>query len=122
MRVSLLFIIPCVFIGGILVGAYYLKDFAPTGSPCALGVCPTTLREGDTGKTFTYRVGTQFKITLDERTNPARNLFCGPAGVVENVPDAFSAAPPLYTGVFQGIAPGTCTLSSNSFIATIIVQ
>lgn len=121
MRTSYLIVLPCILIAGLLFGAYQLKGLIRSDAPCALGACPTTLYEGDTGRTFIYAVGTLFTVTLNELKNPLRGLICSPEGVVEMVGTPFSEAP-LYTATFRGLSAGSCTLANTTLVTTIVIQ
>lgn len=120
MHVLRVFLLPCVFLIGLAFFTYKLSDFLSADTPCAVGSCPRTLREGDSEKVFMYTVPAQFSVTLDERKNPYKNLDCNPRGVIESV--SFAAEPPLYTSVFRAIAPGACALESNTFSAMIVIE
>jgi len=122
MRTALLLLIPCILIVGLLVGVQGLREFIRGNEPCAIGSCPAVLYEGDTGKTFVYPVRARFTVVMDARKNPQQDLVCAPEGVVQGVPHTSPIDPPLYATTFIGIAAGTCTLSSNTFVGTIVIR
>ncbi|MDO8514150.1 MAG: hypothetical protein Q7S50_01240 [bacterium] len=121
MRTSLLLLVPCVLLGGLIVGVYKLDRFSPVDPPCAIGGCPLSLYGVDSEKTFVYRVGTRFDVSLNEAKSPRSSLRCIPDGVISNVQNT-SNAQLLYTSTFEALAEGTCTLTADNFSSTIIVQ
>ncbi len=122
MRTSLLIVVPCILLAGLVVGAYQLGRLPRGDMPCIVGTCSLSLHEGNAGEKLVYPVGTRFTVTLDDRKNPHKFLQCSPEGIIVSVADASPAAPPLYTTLFEATSPGTCTLTGNVFIATIVVE
>jgi len=123
MRTLLLAVAPCIFLGGLLLGAFKLhslSDNAPAA--CTIGTCPLSISAGDSGKTFVYGVTTRFSVFLDEANNPKAHLVCTPSGVIGGISNTPPATPPTYAATFEGVAPGTCMLADDNFSATIIIQ
>lgn len=123
MRVWVLGLVPAVFIGGLLCVAYTLHRADAKGSaPCAVGSCPLVIHASDAGKVFSYAPGARFVLYLDETKDPKARLRCAPGGVIEPMPNAPEAVPPMYAVTLQAIARGQCVLASDSFSSTIVVE
>ncbi len=118
----MLLVVPCILLAGLLFGAYALSHSHRTPSACALGDCPLSLHADDAGKTFVYGVATRFSVFLDGSRDPKERLHCAPEGVVGVISSAPQVVPPAYAATFEAIATGTCTLSSDHFFATIVIQ
>ena len=114
-------LVPVILLGGFLLGAYKLSSLAPASAPCELGTCPLTIHESDSGRTFSYNVGTRFSVFLDETRQPKSELQCAPQGVIVFRGYA-PAEPPAYAATFEVTELGTCVLTDKDFSATIVVQ
>ena len=122
MKTSLLMVVPCILLGGLLWGAYELQSIAPTESTCTIGKCPLSLHAGDAGKTFFYHTSTRFTVYLNENKNPESELRCIPEGIIDRIPSAPQAEGPMYAASFETLSAGTCVLRSADFSATIVIE
>ena len=121
MHVLRVFLVPLVFLGGLVLFAQVLSGFlSSSNAPCTVGTCPAMLHEGDSERVFTYMTATEFSVRFDERKNSHRDLHCSPSGVIEVV--SFTPEASYYTAVFRGVEPGTCRLESSNFSAMITIQ
>lgn len=120
MHVLRVFLLPLVFLSGLVFFAYILSGLFSSDLPCDVDTCPRTLSEGDSENVFTYASATEFSVRLDERKNSYKDLHCNPAGIIEVV--SFTKETPYYIGVFRAIAPGMCMLESNTFSAKIVIR
>lgn len=83
------------------------------------------IREQDSGKTFVYSITSRFSVILSQDKYPKENLKVGcdhedVIGSISNIP---SVQPPLYAVRYEGVTPGTCTITDGSFHVTVeIVQ
>jgi len=121
MRSFFIALVPCIFIAALVYGAMKLQLFLPAGT-CALGGCPLTLHESDSGKTFRYSVTTRFTLLLDAAKNPQAHLQCLPEGIIGSISNAPAVAPPLYAARYEAVAAGTCILTNDNFSAKIVVE
>ncbi len=121
MRTSLLLIVPCLLLAGLLYGAFALNRLSPPEKPCSIGLCPFAIHQSDSGRTFTYNIAARFEVLLDESKNPKDELRCTPQGVVELRQDGLSA-PPLYAASFEAVGAGTCVLSDRNFSVIIVIR
>jgi len=64
MRTSLLMVVPIILLGGLLFGSFKLHELTPDQKTCPLGLCPLSIHESDSGRTFTYSVGARFDVFL----------------------------------------------------------
>ena len=120
MQVLRAFLLPLVFLVGVVLFAYTLAGFLSNDAPCAVGACTLTLHEGDSEEVFKYTSGTEFSVRLDERKNSHKDLRCSPRGVIEEI--AFTPEASHYVAVFRAVVPGACLLESNTFSAMIVIQ
>ncbi|PIR83907.1 hypothetical protein COU18_00625 [Candidatus Kaiserbacteria bacterium CG10_big_fil_rev_8_21_14_0_10_51_14] len=120
MHVLRVFLVPLVFLGGLVFFASTLSGLLSPDTPCKLGACPETLYEGDSERVFQYTRSSVFKVRLDDRKNPPTALRCSPVGVIEAV--SFNGETPYYTGTFRAMAPGACLLEGNVFSAMIVIK
>lgn len=121
MRTSLFILVPGLLLAGFIFFVFRLNNLSSGDVPCALGACPLSLHESDSGKTFAYNTGTRFSVFLDENSNPKTDLRCAPEGVIE-LREYTTSEPPVYIAAFEGKAPGTCVLTDNNFSVTIMVR
>ncbi len=115
---------------GVLVGIFVLLVFASVDtiaksrqqtSDAVAEKTQFSLTANDSGKTFSYTIGTHFSVFLDEAHYPEAKLHCTPAGVVTLTKDLGVAPTGLYTARFTAVAPGTCELKNNDFSVLIRV-
>lgn len=113
-------LVAAVFLGGLLWGAYSLGSLTPS-SACTFGNCPTELHAYDTGKQFTYAVGTTLTVILDQTKDPRAHLRCSSDALVESAgaPDQVA---PLYAVAYRAQKAGTCILEDDQFFATIYIE
>lgn len=95
-----------------------------TVSPSAgAGTDRFQLTSQDRGQTFTYPLTSRFGIVLDGQKYPRadlqvscdQNMVLGP---ISNLP---SVSPPDYAVRYEGVNPGTCTISDRDFSVTIVI-
>ena len=83
--------------------------FTALWSPSAGGYVITA---ADHGQTFVHSVGDGFRVKLDGRKNPMREVACLPAGIA-TLTSIFPAHPPGYYADFKTDAAGTCDFRSG---------
>lgn len=76
----------------------------------------------DKEKTFTYSLGLEFSVILNDFNYSLSNLSCSPSGVVSNVTDTPGANPPYYAAEFEAVSVGQCKLENNDFSVDINVE
>ncbi len=82
---------------------------------------PSQVTQAQSGATLVYATGGTFEAVLDPTQSPAGNLACAPAGIVSRITPGSILRSGLYSTKFKALTPGTCTLRSGAFSATIIV-
>jgi hypothetical protein len=82
---------------------------------------PSQVTQAQSGATLVYARGASFEAVLDPTQSPAGSLACAPAGIVSRTTPGSILRSGLYSTEFKALAPGTCTLRSGAFSATIIV-
>lgn len=85
---------------------------------------PEEITASDSGKAFSYSIGSRFTVLFDSTLYPENALSCAPpnSGVVRVVETAKEARPPLYARTFEVVKAGTCTMTNTRFIAAIVVE
>jgi hypothetical protein len=106
---------------GALVYYWQHQPVAQSGQ-CQGGECPSEIHESDSGTAFYYPVTGRFTVILNQNNNPAENLRCTPDGIIGPISNIPSVAPPLYAARFEGLQPGTCTLTDDNFSITVIIK
>lgn len=122
MRTSLLILVPGVLLAGFLFFVFRVSSFTPAEAPCALGACPLSLHESDSGKTFVYNVGTRFDIYLNNDNSPSATLRCTPEGVITPGQLAQAVESSDYKMPFAAVEAGICVLTDKNFSATIVIR
>ncbi len=79
------------------------------------------ITERDAGRTFVYAETSRFAIILDGRVypRPSVKLRCDRPDVLGPISNLPSVAPPLYAVRYEGVTPGTCTISNQGFAVTV---
>ena len=84
---------------------------------------PLEITVSDSGKAFSYPIGSRFTVILDSTLYPENALSCAPpsSGVVRQVETQKEVKPPLYARTFEVTGSGACTMTNTRFIAAIVV-
>lgn len=122
MRFAVLLAVPIVFFIGLIGIVFALHKPNDSLPGCLVDDCPLEIHAIDSGATFTYRETVRFGVVLDETKNPKEDLQCSPAGILGPISNVPPETPPLYAARFEGIATGSCTLSSGDFSVKIVIM
>jgi hypothetical protein len=108
---------------------------APTATPTTVAPVPTPaesptpitdhfeLTAADSGRTFAYPLTSRFGIVLDGQTYPRADLqvTCDHAQVLGPISNIPSVSLPDYAVRYEGVNPGTCSITDRAFSVTILI-
>ncbi len=77
----------------------------------------------DSGRTVTYTITSRFGIILNGQKYPKSKiqLSCLPSGMLGDVSNIPSVAPPLYAVRYEGVRSGVCVVKNGTFHLTVII-
>lgn len=122
MRTSHILWLSALFLVALVLLVVKLSSNVTVQPQCEPDTCPLEIHASDSGKTYAYGATARFNVLLDPTDNPPEHLHCSPEGIIGAVADAPVAQPPLYDAEFEGLAPGSCTLSDDHFSMRIVIQ
>lgn len=78
----------------------------------------------DSGRTFSYPVTSRFTLVLDERLHPRTELrvACTPDAVLGPISNIPAVPAPRYAVRYEGLRPGTCTITDREWVVTIQIS
>lgn len=109
----------------------YVSRIPPS---CGFNACPgasstvpiisTDLDSSDSGGTFTYAVTSRFEIFLDMSKYPQSELKvdCNPANAIGPISNIPAAPKGEYVVRYEGVQPGSCTISDRGFSIKVVIQ
>jgi hypothetical protein len=79
------------------------------------------ISELDAQSTISYPVTSRFMLVLDEQAHPRAELrvACTPDGVLGPISNVPPVAAPRYAVRYEGLLPGTCTVTDRDFVVTV---